>query len=150
VFIGGPGGEPPDVDKMEVLITSVGSAQQNNTLLNEIAASEGVSSHDLMSEAIGDVGGLLIAKSDDGALNTKIRGRNDRTNGISLERISALAKEATKSNSTKPGVVVFAVGEDKAPVVYKCLQLRIIKELICDNGLYRKLRELLPQPPSTA
>jgi DNA-binding transcriptional regulator LsrR (DeoR family) len=131
------------IDQIDMIITSVGSAERPfGGALSEVLSAADVSAERLRSLIAGDVGGVLIPKSGlspgDAALLSEI---NMMWTGITMDHLLRLAAKATQ-NAT-PGVVVIAIGRERAGVVREMISQQLINQLIIDWDLAKTLEPLI-------
>src|SRR5262249_441522 len=97
----------------------------------------------LRSLVVGDLGSVLIPvpgrKQDQ-----EVKELNELRNGIQLKHLEAIAERAARSQSS-PGVVVVAIGKNKARVLCELVHRGLINELIIDQDLAKALEVLLRQ-----
>jgi hypothetical protein len=91
---------------------------------------------------IGDLGGVLIPKpeleSEDRDL---VKELNEMWTGIKLQDLKRIAKVASTSDGG--GIVVVAIGKQKAAVLYETIRLGLVNEALIDQDLVNKLRQIM-------
>ncbi len=137
------GGEEPLVDSIDTLITCVGSAQKPLGLSNEELRQAGDIKQDLEELIYGDIGGVLIQRSNLNSKNLKeVNELNNMWTGIHLDKIKRIAEIASVSKKT-PGNIVLAIGENKTNIIYGLLKQGLINELYIDKDLKVALEKVL-------
>jgi DNA-binding transcriptional regulator LsrR (DeoR family) len=140
IFIG------PDsyVDKMDTLITSVGSASApvRGSTAELLMAAE-IDKGALQDLVVGDVGGILIPKPTLTAERKRLVDEiNQMWTGLRLDRIATIAKRAASGRS-RGGNIVVAFGREKVASVVQAVRMGLINELIIDHDLETALSESL-------
>jgi hypothetical protein len=98
---------------------------------------------------VGDVGGVLIPKphiKKGSPADKALRKISERWMGIRTEHIAQCAAKARDSGGMPPGVVVLGVGRYRASVVYECIRLGLVNELVIDEDMALHLIEGPPFP----
>ncbi len=129
-------GEAPLVSMLDMVITSAGSATRPlGGAMDELLSAAEISTGDLTRLILGDVGGILIPKpglsSDDANLVEEL---NAMWTGITRQHLSRLALRAS-SRSGAAGIVLTAIGRERAEVVAGLIGLEMVNELIVDWDL---------------
>jgi DNA-binding transcriptional regulator LsrR (DeoR family) len=127
-IFGGPH-QPGVIDQLDAIITSCGNAHQFNQFWTTELPRLGVSPAKLNRLTYGNIGGVLLEKEglgrEDKALFDDIA---SRWMGISRRHYEQCARR-------QPGVILLAIGHNKAEVVLKCVELGLVTELIIDEEL---------------
>jgi hypothetical protein len=127
-IFGGPS-EPGVIDQLDSILTSCGNAHHFNQFWTTELPRLGVSPEKLNSITHGNIGGVLLERED---LSTRDKALFDdidrRWTGITRRHYEQCAQR-------KPGVVLAAVGHNKADVVLKCVELNLLTELVIDEPL---------------
>lgn len=136
-------GESPLVDRIDTVITSVGSSGRPlGGAMEEVLSAADVSAAELKSLIAGDVGGILIPRP--GASKEDVRQvdeLNGMWTGITRERLARIALRSPGIGGA--GVVVAAIGRERAGIVAELIQLEMINELIIDWDLANALEKLM-------
>lgn len=132
-------GENALIRQMDTIITSVGSSERLvGGAQSEIISAGDISAAELRSLIAGDVGGVLIPKSGlspgDAALLAEI---NAMWTGITMDHLSWLAGNAAQNGT--PGVVVIAIGRERAEVIYEMISQHLVNQLVIDWDLANAL-----------
>ena len=135
-------GDDPLVYRLDTVITSVGSAERPlGGAMEEVLSSADIAAEELKSLIAGDVGGILIPKP---GLSATDRRQVDEINamwtGITKDHLSRLALRAGSAGTA--GVVVAAIGRERADIVAELIRLEMINELIIDWDLANALEKL--------
>jgi DNA-binding transcriptional regulator LsrR (DeoR family) len=125
-------GEQAMANRMNAIITSLGNMNQPNKLWKEYLIKGGLEPK--LLDDVEDIGGVLLY---DPSLSTKekeiIKLLENRWLGIKMEHYLACAEKA------KPGVIVIAIGENKANAVLKAVEHGLVTMLIIDQELAQSL-----------
>jgi DNA-binding transcriptional regulator LsrR (DeoR family) len=125
----GSHGQPGVIDRLDTIITSCGDAHHYNQFWTTELPRIGVSPEKLNRLTHGNIGGVLLERagldSADRALFADIA---RRWTGITRRHYEQCARR-------KPGVVLLALGDNKADVVLRCVSLGLVTELIIDEDL---------------
>lgn len=137
-------GDDALIRQMDTIITSVGSSERPvGGAQSELMLAGDISAAELRSLIAGDVGGVLIPKSGlsagDTALLTEI---NAMWTGITMDHLSWLARNAAQNET--PGVVVIAIGRDRAEVIYEMISQNLVNQLVIDWDLANALEARIP------
>lgn len=131
-IFGGPS-EPGVIDQLNTILTSCGNAHHYDQFWMTELPRLGMSPEKLNSLTHGNIGGVLLEREDldpkDKALFADIA---RRWTGITRRHYEQCARR-------KPGVVLLAMGHNKADVVLKCVELGLVTELIIDEDLAKAL-----------
>lgn len=133
-------GEAPLVNMLDMIVTSAGAATRPlGGALDEILSAGEISATDLTRLIIGDVGGVLIPKpalspGDD----RLVEELNAMWTGITKGHLSRLALRASDRTGAA-GVVVAAIGRERAEIVAGLIDLEMVNELIVDWDLAEAL-----------
>ncbi|MDQ1846861.1 sugar-binding domain-containing protein [Gemmobacter fulvus] len=137
-------GENALIRQMDMIITSVGSSDRPlGGAQSELVSAGDISAAELQSLIAGDVGGVLIPKSGLSARDTALLAEiNAMWTGITMEHLSWLARKAAQNGT--PGVVVIAIGRERAEVIYEMMSHQLVNQLIIDWDLARALEARMP------
>jgi DNA-binding transcriptional regulator LsrR (DeoR family) len=127
-IFGGPS-QPGVIDRLDAIVTSCGDAHHYNDFWTTELPRIGVSPEKLNSLTHGNIGGVLLEREDleanDRALFADIA---RRWTGITRQHYEQCVQR-------KPGVILLALGHNKADVVLRCVELGLVTELIIDEDL---------------
>lgn len=136
-------GDAPLINRIDTVITSVGSVDRLlGGAMEEVLSAADITAKDLTDLIIGDVGGILIAKpgiSED--KQKQVDELNAMWTGITKDRLSRLAMRSGSIGGA--GVVVTAIGRERAAVVAEMIRLEMINELVIDWDLANALEAKL-------
>jgi DNA-binding transcriptional regulator LsrR (DeoR family) len=142
------GPRAPLIAKVDSLLTSVGPSNAPMGFIHKELLSAGsmpkkpLTSTRLATLVAGDIGGVLLPKR---GLNKQ--GRDDVENlnamwtGVKLKHLQRVAQQADRRK--RPGVIVVALGADRAEIVSEAVQRGLINELIIDRPLADALARTL-------
>jgi DNA-binding transcriptional regulator LsrR (DeoR family) len=143
-------GQPgPLIDKVDTLITAVGSSRKPMGFIHEELLKAGslprktLTTASLSKLVVGDVGGVLFPRP---GLHARGRDEVDKLNemwtGATLQHFERIAVQAARS--TRPGIIVVAMGgEDRAAIVAEAIRHGLVNELIIDRTLSEALTAAL-------
>lgn len=136
-------GDDALVCRIDMFLTSVGSSGRPlGGALDEVLSAGDITESELRSLIAGDIGGILIPKPglsrSDAELLSAI---NAMWTGITMAQLSQLAEKATRNDT--PGVVVIAIGRERAEIVRELISQRLINQLVIDWDLAKALEELI-------
>jgi DNA-binding transcriptional regulator LsrR (DeoR family) len=95
---------------------------------------------------IGDIAGVCLHRPTLTALEQKtLDSISERWTGLRLEHLQACAKRAMEASSVvqRPGVIVLAIGKQKAECIHAALTLGVVNHLVIDEELEQALEKLL-------
>jgi DNA-binding transcriptional regulator LsrR (DeoR family) len=138
IFLGA-NGQPSLISQVDAMIASVASLGQGLTMFHAELESIGGIPRDRLVELVeGDIGGVLIKKRKLTAAQEQEFANITRAwTGIRMEHLLDIATRA--NNTGKPGVVVVAIGKNKADILRTVLKMGLITELIIDHDLAEAL-----------
>lgn len=141
-IFGPPAKSIPLVERLDAIVTSVGSFEgQWQMYQSQLIKTGGIPVENLRELAAGDIGGSLIPRQNlDLSRSKQLRLIADSWTGIRLEHYQRMARIATRTR--KPGVIVVAIGENKAAVVHEVLRLGLVNVLIIDHTLAEALKRI--------
>jgi hypothetical protein len=127
------------------IITSIGRSEQPWSLGDDyFVKTIGIERTELHSLIDAEIGSVPLPKKK---LDSDQRARFDKINaarmGLRLEHIESIAKKG--ACGTAPGVVVLAMGANKAKCLLELIKRGLVNIAIVDNLLEAKLRELLKE-----
>jgi DNA-binding transcriptional regulator LsrR (DeoR family) len=137
------------ISELDTVITSVGMFEDPPTkFVKELMAVSGCDLADLKKLAHGDIGGVLIRRSDltEGEAGDFAR-IADMWIGISSEDLKGVV--ARSAGTAQPGVVVLAIGANKADIVYEVVHRGLVSELFVDQDLAFGLAKLCGVDPNS-
>jgi DNA-binding transcriptional regulator LsrR (DeoR family) len=127
-IFGGPR-QPGVINDLDAIITSCGNAHHYNQFWTTELPRLGVKPEKINQITAGNVGGFLLEKDgldlDDKKLFDDIAGR---WMGVTRKHFEKCAKRS-------PGVILLAIGRNKADVVFKAVELGLVTELVIDEEL---------------
>lgn len=141
----------PLIGRLDTLLTSVGSsAVPVGGNISELVDAGGIDASMLKSLVIGDVGGVLIAQPNLKPPERKlVNALNTMWTGIQFDHLQSIATRARGAQSGS-GVVMVAVGRDKASIVLECIRLGLVNQLLIDQDLASMLeRRAIEFEPTT-
>jgi len=140
-------GEDPLVDRMDMLISSVGSSQRPLIgALEELMHAGQVSAEQIGKLIVGDLSGILIPKDD---LSESDRDLVDDLNrmwtGMKIDHVRRLAARAAR-DPQMTGVVIVALQAERGDAILELIRSGLVNELIIDQAAADRLFELLSAP----
>jgi DNA-binding transcriptional regulator LsrR (DeoR family) len=117
------------IHQLDAIVTSCGNAHHYNALWSIELPRLNVTPAWLNSLTHGNIGGVLLEREDLSPEDSAaLRGIARRWTGITREHYEQCARRS-------PGVILLALGANKADVVLKCAELGLVTELIIDEDL---------------
>jgi hypothetical protein len=137
------GGQAPLVNMLDMVVTSAGSASRPlGGALDEVLSAAELSAADLTRLIVGDIGGVLIPRRDLPPEDLRlVEELNVMWTGITKGHLGRLALRAGDRTGAA-GVVVAAVGRERAEIVAGLIELEMVNELIIDWDLAEALEGL--------
>jgi hypothetical protein len=141
IFLGA-GAEPPLISQVDTMLGSVASLGQGLTMYHaELAQIGGIPRERLTDLVEGDIAGILVKK-----VQAKLTAPQEEEfekirkswTGIRTEHLLDISTRALATG--KPGVVVVAIGRNKAAILLAALRMGLINELIIDHDLAEALK----------
>lgn len=150
----GPG--EPLIHQIESVLTSVGTPQDSDEWVKEIARMAELGIEDLKRLTVGNMGGYFIPHPDldpkDKEAAAKVREINDLWTGITERHLENVATKSRKEE--KVGIIVLAIGNVKARTIKACIEHKssidhkpcsLVQGLIIDHELAKELATLRRQ-----
>jgi len=136
-------GDHPLINRIDTVITSVGSADRPlGGAMEEVLSAASITAVELKALIAGDVGGILIPRPGASADEARqVDELNAMWTGITKEHLARLAMRSAGVGGA--GVVVAAIGRERAAIVAEMIRLEMINELIIDWDLANALETLL-------
>lgn len=130
----------PLIDKIDTILTSSGPVGKPWRMCGrELCETGGVPKDRFTDWVLGDIAGVLIPKSETIAADPAFQLIEKLWTGIKRQHLESVAKQATRNGS--PGVVVIAIGSNKAVPLLAGIQQGLVNALYCDEDLARVLAE---------
>jgi hypothetical protein len=145
----GSKGRPGIAHELDAILTSVGPASKPLGFgLGRLLGSLGSGVQRLSEQIHGDIGGVLLPRAQNRP-SALIRGIERRWKGLNWEHLQACAHRALQEDPAtgRSGVVVLAVGADRAEVVLRAVERGLVNNLIIDPMLEQALTRLLTGGP---
>ena len=139
----------PLADQLDGILTSVSSDERIFSYGPVTMIPMTGSENEWLNKYAFDIGGVCLARSSSGGKNDALLKRlGAQWTGITLEQLDACAERACRNDGkgSPPGVVVVAIGAQKARSVAECLRRGLINHLICSADLAGQLEKLFPTP----
>jgi DNA-binding transcriptional regulator LsrR (DeoR family) len=137
----GDGQEQALVDQADTLITSVGviDRSRRGIFLQERVELGDLTEDELVNWVVGDIGGVMIPRRGLASGHVEaVRDMNSRWTGFSQDHLKKCAARAVEE--VKPGVVVLAVGAQRAEMVLRIVEENLVSELLIDAALAEELK----------
>src|SRR5262249_36221280 len=127
-IFGGPG-QHGVIDRLDAIVTSCGDAHHYNQFWTTELPRLGVSPEKLNRLTYGNIGGVLLERENLDA--------NDRALFADIARrwTGIMRRHYEQCVQRKPGVILLALGSNKADAVLRCVELGLVTELIIDEDL---------------
>jgi DNA-binding transcriptional regulator LsrR (DeoR family) len=128
--------QTPYINQLNCILTSVGTKHLSDDWIVDAAEAANISEDQLHAITVGNISGVFLPRPNAGAQGrASIEEINGRGTGIKLRHLKECAK-------TKPGVVILALGAEKAEIIRACLIKRTISHLFVDQDLKNALLRL--------
>lgn len=129
----------PLVDHIDALLSSIGpNTRAVGFCRQELLQAGKITEQQLQAIVAGDLGGILIAKPPVPRARRSqeklVSALNKMWTGMRLDQIARIAKQAAR-NPQHPGVIVVALGRNKATALAEILRCGLVNELIIDKDL---------------
>ena len=135
-------GPEPMIDRMDALITSVGSSRSpvlGSTA--ELVLAGGEEEAQLRTLIVGDLGGILISRPDAAEDQTHLVEKlNDMWTGIRIEHVKMIAQRAADDPS-RAGVIVAALRAERGETIFELIRRELVNELILDDDAAEGLEQ---------
>jgi DNA-binding transcriptional regulator LsrR (DeoR family) len=137
----GQNGRPPEIGHLDVILTSLGNLEQENKLWKEALRESGSEGDrevvERLLKKLHDIGGVLIVDNElDEEEKDKLRQLESRWLGIKRTHYYQCAQKA------KPGVIVVALGDNKAETTLRAVKRGLVNILVIDEDLARRIGQL--------
>jgi DNA-binding transcriptional regulator LsrR (DeoR family) len=146
------GGPPPLAARLEMILTSVGPADNPFGFIRGRLLETGkVTTEELKDLIVGDIGGVCIKRPGLSPEQiSRLESVTSRWTGLQLEHLKACAIRAAQEDSLsgKPGVVVISRGAKRAAFVYETIKLGLVSQLLIDQNLAQELETISARDPS--
>jgi len=130
------------ISRVDTILTGVGSFHQWTDYCDELVSVASVKQHLLVDVALGDLGGALIPLR---RLEMKtlraFAAISGLWTGIRRVHFKTVAKRAAATESIGPGVIVVAMGANKAAILYEVIRQGLVNHLIIDEDLAESLNQ---------
>jgi DNA-binding transcriptional regulator LsrR (DeoR family) len=153
-------GSRPVIGQIDTLLTSIGQdgkplALARQDLQNALLDPRGIGLvEEVQSLVVGDVGAVMLPRENLTASRAEdFQKLTEMWTGMTLGHLESIATRAddrrTREEDQAPGVVVLAIGANKALVLTEALRRGLVNELIIDEELARELDRHLESGPSS-
>ena len=129
----GSEGEKAKIELVDAMITSIGGRPEDDPWVQEMLQSEGLTLDELKQHAAGNLAGVLFPK--DPTDETETNRINEHWCGMAEKHIRECSVRAHAEK--RPGVIVLAMGKEKAKIVPRALGL--INHLFIDHILAEEI-----------
>jgi hypothetical protein len=133
----------PLIELVESVLSSVGTPEDSDEWVNEVARMAGLEIEHLKQMTIGNIGGYFFHKPGLGKKDAKqLDEVNDLWTGITRDHLVEVAHQSRKKG--RAGIVILAVGAVKAPIIKACIEHDpcLVQHLIISNDLAAELAKL--------
>jgi DNA-binding transcriptional regulator LsrR (DeoR family) len=134
------------IDRVDTILTSISREEQPLGFDDDrLIHAAGIRRDRLNGLVIGDLCGVVIPRPNlDSQSKKEIKNIMARWTGIKVNHLEACAMRANKGAA---GVIVLAIGSNKASVVYEALRRGLIQHLFMDEDLADRLGEICTASP---
>ena len=123
------------IDTVDTLLTSVGTLDRPWRMCGvELCEIGGIERQAFRDVVLGDIGGVLIHKEEKPSPEEAARLREIQQLWTGIQG-SDFFEAARKADHNRPGVIVLAIGANKAKIIHRCVKQGLINHLICDEAL---------------
>ncbi|MGA2909395.1 MAG: hypothetical protein ABSE36_16965 [Terracidiphilus sp.] len=131
----------PWIDRVDAILTSISTEERPLGFDDDrLIRAAGIRRERLNDLVIGDLCGIVIPRPNlDSQSKSEIENIMARWTGARVEHLEACATRAQKG---APGVIVLAIGANKASVVHEGLRRGLIQHLFMDEDLADRLGEI--------
>jgi DNA-binding transcriptional regulator LsrR (DeoR family) len=140
------GGREPLVERLDMILTSIAPAERPLGYGGgDLLRTGGLKLEELRQVLLGDISGVCIPRPRlDRAGRQRLTRVNERWTGIRLAHLEACSGRASGNPlSGPPGVVVFAIGSNKARFAVEAIRLGLINHAFVDDDLAEEMDRLL-------
>ncbi len=123
------------IDTVDTLLTSVGTLDRPWRMCGmELCEIGGIERQAFRDVVLGDIGGVLIHKEEKPAPEEAARLKEIQQLWTGIQGADFF-DAAHKADHNRPGVIVLAIGANKAKIIHRCVKQGLINHLICDEAL---------------
>jgi DNA-binding transcriptional regulator LsrR (DeoR family) len=123
------------IDTVDTILTSVGTLTRPWRMCGvELCEIGGIERQEFQDVVLGDIGGVLIHKNDKPSLEELDRLAEMQKLWTGIQGSDYL-ETARKTDHNRQGVIVLAIGANKAKIIHRCVKQGLINRLICDEPL---------------
>ena len=140
------GGRAPLAERLDMVLTSIAPAERPLGYgSGDLLRTGGLKLEELRGMILGDISGVCIPRPDlDRGRRQKLARVNERWTGIRLSHLEACSRRASGNPLTgPPGVVVFAIGSNKARFAVEAIRLGLVNHAFVDDDLAEEMDRLL-------
>jgi DNA-binding transcriptional regulator LsrR (DeoR family) len=140
------GGRDPLAGRLDMVLTSIGPAERPLGYgSGDLLRTGGLRVEELRETLLGDISGVCIPRPHlDRARRHKLARVTERWTGIRLAHLEVCAGRASGNPlSGPPGVVVFAIGANKARFAIEAIRLGLVNYAFVDDDLAEEMDRLL-------
>lgn len=141
--------EEPFINKLDCILTSLGpiDAPFGPSILSEQLEKVFPPLEKIKSEIIGDIGGILLKRESNETNEvdqqvTLLKDLEEMWTGITFKQMKDIADKSAASENMQ-GVVVFAHGKNKAPVLFEAIKRGLVNQIVIDFELSKELEKLI-------
>jgi DNA-binding transcriptional regulator LsrR (DeoR family) len=141
------GYQAPWIDQLDTVLTGIGSAATSLRYSDDALIKTGGIDRDRLSRlVIGDISGILFARPDlSRSQRAELERIETRWTGIREHQMQRCAAQAFHQGT--PGVIVMAVGADRAESVCESVKRGLVNALVIDGALADALLQRLTSAP---
>jgi len=130
------------IGRIDAVLTSTSTLERPLGFEDDrLLRTAGVPREKLNKLVLGDMCGALITRPKlNEAEKAQVESIRKRWTGVTIRQLRGCASRA--AGSSAPGVMVLAIGANKAPVVHAAVRGGLIQHLFCDTDLANRLEEM--------
>lgn len=140
--------EEPFINKLDCILTSLGpiDAPFGPSILTELDKVF-PPLEKIKPEIIGDIGGILLKRGSHEANKIDqqfvlLKDLEEMWTGITFKQMKDIADKSAASENMQ-GVIVFAHGKNKAPVLFEAIKRGLVNQIVIDFELSKELEKLI-------
>ena len=133
--------QAPMVETLDTILTSVGAVDKPWRMCGrKLCETGGIPEQRFSDLVLGDLAGVLIPRNEATAKASDYQRIEAAWTGIRRCHLEKIAKHASPNGS--PGVVVIAIGHNKAKLLHTVIRQGLVNQVFCDEDLAKTMAAL--------